>query len=120
MGAIDDAQRAVGTTARTKGFWEAHATLSDFHQQAYAKLALIHTEVAEATEALRDLPRQPGLRDFMFTDENGKPDGLGYELCDVVIRVLDMCEWMNVSMEYMLTQKMAYNTRRDALHGRQS
>lgn len=117
---IDEVQTTVGSNARQKGFWEAHATLSQFHQEAYAKLALIHTEIAEATEALRDLPRDPQYRDLAFTDESGKPDGLAYELCDAVIRILDMAEWLGVSMDHLLTQKMAYNAHRGALHGRQS
>lgn len=47
-------------------------------------LALVHSEIAEATEAFRE----HGICHW-YTDEKGKPEGVFAELADVVIRIGD-------------------------------
>lgn len=94
------------------------------------KLALIHAEVSEALEALRDdyLPD-----DHLYLDEDGdlvydesvnedgdlrKPEGVPAELADVIIRVLDYCGSRDIDIARAVREKMAYNATRPAMHGK--
>lgn len=75
------------------------------------RLALVHSEISEALEAVRD--GQP----FVWTDENGKPEGIGIELADAVIRIGDLCEILGVDLESCIEIKAAYNVGRPFRHG---
>lgn len=71
---------------------------------------LIVTEVAEATEAVRnDLPP--------MTIQNGKPEGEAIELADAMLRIADYFGAMGWDLEYTLKVKMAYNATRPYRHG---
>jgi len=75
-----------------------------------AKLALVHSEVSEALEALR-----VGM--IRTVDIDGKPEGLANELADVVIRVLNLAAMLEIDMSDELERKMAYNEKREYKHG---
>ena len=77
-----------------------------------AKLALIHSEVSEALEALRD-----GDLALRIDLERGKPEGLESELADVLIRTLDLAEALGMDMGKTMSVKMAYNEGRPYKHG---
>ena len=89
----------VHKNAKTKGFWDKYNG-SDEH--ILAKIALIHTEVAEATEAIR-------LNDMK---------GFAEELADIIIRTLDIAEGLNVKIEREIIIKMNYNEKREYMHGK--
>lgn len=74
------------------------------------RLALIHSEVSEALEEVRK--KTP----LTYT-EDGKPEGIGIELADVVIRVGDLCEILGVDLESCIKIKTAYNRGREYRHG---
>lgn len=93
------------------------------------KLALIHAEVSEALEALRDdnLPDEHLYLDLdgdlVYTpvDEDGnllKPEGVPAELADVIIRVLDYCGARRIDIARAVREKMDYNATRPAMHGK--
>ena len=64
-------------------------------------LALIHSEVAEATEAVR----------------KGNEPNFEEELADVVIRVLDLCEGLGIGLDARIAEKLEKNRTRGLRHG---
>jgi hypothetical protein len=55
-------------------------------------LALLHTEISEILENYRD------RRLATYTTATGKPDDVGSEVADCVIRLLDMCDVFKVAV----------------------
>jgi NTP pyrophosphatase (non-canonical NTP hydrolase) len=97
--------------SKSKGWHETGKTIPEF-------LCLIHSEVSEALEDYRE----HGAEDWDVRYEedkqgNPKPEGFGIELADVLIRVFDLAEAVNIDMELMLRIKMAYNKTRPYRHG---
>lgn len=77
-----------------------------------AKLALIHSEVSEALEELRN------GRHYTEVYYNGeKPEGFPVELADTVIRILDLCAMTGIDLEAVLLKKLAFNVTRGHKHG---
>lgn len=76
------------------------------------KLMLIVGEVSEAHEELRKHPAT-----HIYYREDGKPEGLPFELADVVIRVADLAEYLGVDLGGVIAEKMGYNAGRPRMHG---
>jgi len=80
-------------------------------------IALLHSEVSEAYEAYRNY----GFRDA--TDHMGsmcslpKPEGIGSEMADIFIRLLDTCGRYNINLIDETVRKLAYNETRGYKHG---
>jgi len=93
-----------------------------------AKIALIHSEISEALEELRNAKgaesMRPGDRGLlaMYTTVggNGKPEGFDVELADAIIRILDLAEALGLDMETALAAKHAYNQTRSYRHNGKS
>jgi NTP pyrophosphatase (non-canonical NTP hydrolase) len=75
-----------------------------------AYIALIGSEASEALEAYR-------VKDWSSTREDGKPMGVGPELADVLIRVLDTADIWGVDIEYELRRVIKYGWTRPYQHG---
>lgn len=96
-------------------------------------IALMHSELSEALEALRDgyKPNQ-----FFYEEKSGKkiiqihvgqvrekglplfkPAGIPTELADCIIRILHFCGKHNIDIERAVKEKMEYNKTRPFKHG---
>ena len=101
-----------------KGWWgdaamSASRPLAVDHLEVAAKLALVHSEVSEALECVRDGLYKP----YENAERRGKPEGLPSELADVVIRVADLCGALGIDLDEAIRTKMAYNATRTHRHG---
>jgi NTP pyrophosphatase (non-canonical NTP hydrolase) len=48
---------------------------------------------------------------------DGKPEGVGPELADTIIRILDYAEHVGLDMDFEVERKMAHNEQREIRHG---
>ena len=94
--------------ALSKGFWGSE------NQDPMRKLALVHSEVSEALECLRD---GHGPED-VWAGENGKPEGFGVELADAVVRICDLAGRYNINLEGLVEAKLRFNATRPMMHGK--
>lgn len=77
-----------------------------------AQCALIASEVSEVLEAYRDNGFKPWHR-----EKDGKPEGVEFEIADVVIRVFDFCGRYGIDLDNAVAEKMAFNATRPHRHG---
>ena len=75
-------------------------------------LCLIHSEVSEALESWR---KEEPL--YFVDEETGKPEGVGAELADVIIRSFNLLVALDINVEQVIKEKMAYNKTRSFRHG---
>ena len=89
-----------------KGFWEAKCKDNNI-MFITQQLMLIVTEVAEATEALRE--GNHGEHKDSFEDE----------ITDVMLRLMDLIGGLDIDIEAHLIRKSALNEMRPYLHGKE-
>jgi len=114
---IKEMQDEIGAWSVSKGFWErprASGEVKDDHPFLAMKIALSHSELSEALEEMRS--GNPNF--YISEEEEGKPEGLGVELADAVIRILDLASHLEIDLGEMIEIKMAYNQGRPYMHGR--
>lgn len=109
MTTIREAQEMVHALAVRKGWWDNDP--KDANSVA-AKLALIHSEVSEALEEVRD---SEDLTEVEVV--RGKLVGFSTELADVVIRVLDLASALGIDLQDAIERKHRYNETRTHRHG---
>ena len=106
---LNELRDKAHATAKSKGWHEYDGEPSTV--QIVAWMALIHSEVSEATEEVRVGNLKPR------NSARSRPLGLPSELADVIIRVLDVCGALNIDIEEAVRLKMAYNETRPNRHG---
>ena len=108
-------QLEIHELAIEKGWWSELANDQVPRNSLIAnKLLLIHSEISEAVEELRE---SSVTTPTMFEYENGKPIGFLIELADTVIRILDLCGALNINIEEAIRVKHEYNKTRSHRHG---
>lgn len=86
------------------GWWSDPATGAPVERNVFELLALVHSEVSEATEAQRK-----GLMD----DKLPARPGVAVELADAIIRILDIAGALNVPIGTILLEKARFNMTRE-------
>lgn len=105
--------RCAFGNSKAKGFWPAVPTepgTREQHQENCEKVCLIHTEIAEVTEAYRHgNPYSEKIPSFTHAEE---------ELADAVIRIMDLAEARKYRLAEAILAKMTHNTGRPSMHGK--
>lgn len=116
---LNELRDRVHALAKAKGWYE-NRDVSDPNVLG-SMLALIHSEVSEALEEVREAPANEFDRIVAYIPivehGTGKPCGLPSELADVIIRVLDLCGALGIDIDEAVRVKHAYNETRSHRHG---
>lgn len=99
----DTVAAGVHATAKEKGFWDKERNVPEM-------IALVHSELSEALEALRS--GNPPDRDVPeFTN-------FEVELADAVVRIMDMSKGLGLDVAGALEAKIKFNRTRERLNGK--
>lgn len=102
-------QEEVFRLNTSKGWFDEDRSVGDM-------VALLHSEVSEVLEAYRTFKFQDATERIPNADLD-KPEGVGAEMADCLIRLLDMAKRWDVDLAAEFTRKMAYNWTREYRHG---
>jgi NTP pyrophosphatase (non-canonical NTP hydrolase) len=116
--ALTRAAGVVEEVNRANGWFDDDRTFGD-------DIALLHSEVSEALEAYRDHGLVDVTGDLCPTTADGihihgnlcKPEGVGSELADVLVRLLDTCTRRGINLADEFHRKVEYNATRGHRHG---
>lgn len=122
---IRDRTLQVHAMAVNKGWWPELNFGPISHQRIAVALGLIHSEVSEALEEVRDdnletywvTPAKERVDNRDEAPPDAKPEGLPVELADVVIRCMDLAGALGIDLEQAIADKVAFNAGRKHRHG---
>ena len=104
---IVEMQREAWECAEEKGFHNGRGPTRD---DSLIRLALIHTEVSEATQIVK----RHGVD---AADGSEHLEAIGEELADVMIRLGDFAECLGIELQYHVRKKIDANRQRPHLYG---
>lgn len=117
---LEDMQKRVKEVNVTNGWFDSDRSFGD-------DIALLHSEVSEAFEAYRSWSTEDvTVAQCKNRTSNGwhdqeahlcKPEGVGSELADILVRLLDTCERYDIDLTAEFERKLAYNATRGHRHG---
>jgi len=107
---LEEMQAEIKQVNEMNGWFDKTRTFGD-------DIALLHSEVSEMFEAFREhgledvtaLPFKPGWLP--------KPEGVGSEAADILIRLLDTCDRQSIDLRAEYERKIAHNKTRGHRHG---
>jgi len=119
---IDTDSSGLEIMARAEEAIQNACSINPSGRTIWTMLGNIVCEVSEAWEEVRegafDLSKEESILRWE-TDKygNDKPEGLGPELADILIRTLDTAAALNIDLERMVAIKNVYNESRKSKHG---
>ena len=103
LAALVSLQSEIYETAKEKGWWDTPRSFAEC-------IALVHSELSEALEAVRTGDKK---------DEHCPRFGNAeVELADAIIRILDLAAHGGMDVPRALLAKMEFNKTREYRHGR--
>jgi len=128
---LNELRDSIHKNALEHGFYETNPAIDPL---VVDKLLLIHSEIGEATEAYRN-SHFANIKVYCKTLETaekfGAPDitkkllfeseikdSFEDELVDAIIRLLDLCGYMEIDVDKHLELKHNYNKDREYKHGK--
>lgn len=102
-----------------KGFWTKFENGELKSRNIPELLMLTVSELGEACEALRKHNRQIRSKNPKWRLSDGwAKDTFEDEIADTFIRLADLCEALDIDIEWQIKNKMEYNKTRPAKHGK--
>ena len=99
----DKVSKQIYKNAVEHGFWKGEVNDGE-------RMALIHAEISEALEALREgNPSSNKIMEFTNLEE---------ELADAVIRIMDYAFGKDLDVAGAILAKIEYNKSREFMHGK--
>jgi hypothetical protein len=118
--------KTINDWAEKKG-WNERFKIEEIAESEFMNF---HSEISEAWEEVRkgygiydvyfptfDKERMNTDTDFQLAQQGYKPEGIGVEIADLVIRIFHTCAFHKIPLEDLMIIKMAYNETREYRHG---